>query len=84
MRKILIGSFLLFLSLITTKIAWADDAVSLKVAPLFFDLAINPGEQKTGEIYVQNNSANDTDVTVNFPIFLSMIGGIISFLKIRM
>lgn len=68
-KKILIGSFLLFLSLVTSKKVLAEDAVSLKVAPLFFDLQINPGEEKTGQIYVENNSQNDTDVTVSFSDF---------------
>ena len=68
-RKILLGCFLLLFSLVCNKKVLAADAVSLKVAPLFFDLKIDPGGQKTGQIYVENNSANDTDVTVSFSDF---------------
>ena len=68
-RKILLGCFLLLFSLVCDKKVLAADAVALKVAPLFFDLQINPGEEKTGQIYVENNSANDTDVSVSFSDF---------------
>jgi hypothetical protein len=68
-KKILVVIFLFFLSFTATKKVLASDAVALKVAPLFFDLNVNPGEQKTGQIYVENKSENEMHVAVEFSDF---------------
>ena len=36
--------------------------VVLKVAPLFFDLQIDPGGEKTGKIYIENASDQELDI----------------------
>ncbi|MFA5926337.1 MAG: DUF916 domain-containing protein [Parcubacteria group bacterium] len=47
----------------------AEGPVSLTVSPLYFDLEINPGEEKTGKIYVGNNSDQNLDIAVEFSDF---------------
>jgi hypothetical protein len=47
----------------------AEGPVSLTVSPLNFDLEINPGEEKTGNIFVGNDSEQDLEITVEFSDF---------------
>jgi hypothetical protein len=47
----------------------AESPVSLSVSPLFYDLQVNPGENKEGEIRVKNNSENRVDIKTEFSDF---------------
>lgn len=67
-----------FLSFVVTDNVLAKGEVSLKVAPLFFDLQINPGQEKTGKIYIENNSDEKILITPEFSdFFVNAEGGYI-------
>ncbi len=47
----------------------AEGPVSLTVSPLYYDLGVNPGEEKTGKISIGNNSDQNIDIGVEFSDF---------------
>jgi hypothetical protein len=68
MRKFLAVIVLIFLSSFPAKPVVADE-LALKVAPLFFDLNIDPGGEKSGQIYLENKSDSDQNINVEFSDF---------------
>jgi hypothetical protein len=49
--------------------ARAEGPVSISVSPLYYDLEISPGEEKTGTIFVGNGSEQALDVSAEFSDF---------------
>ncbi|MFA5871984.1 MAG: DUF916 domain-containing protein [Parcubacteria group bacterium] len=50
-------------------IANAAGPLSLGISPLSYDLKVDPGEEKTGKLYIENTSDEDIDVTAEFSNF---------------
>lgn len=48
---------------------FAAGKVSLRVAPLAYDLVISPGEQKSGQIFIENISDQDLEISTEFSDF---------------
>lgn len=51
------------------------DMIALRISPLSYDLKINPGEEKTGKLYIENTSEADIDVQAEFSNFFVDDGG---------
>lgn len=46
-----------------------EGPIALRISPLSYDLEINPGEQKSGKIYIENISDNDIEIQAEFSNF---------------
>jgi hypothetical protein len=79
MKKQLICFFiffwLFFFCLKNVKAASPENSISFKAAPLYFDLMANPGEEKEGEIYLENTSQKDLIIDSSFSDFFVDIQG---------
>jgi len=53
----------------------AEEKVSLRVSPLAFDWTMNPGEEKTGSIQIENLSETDIEINVESADFFMDDGG---------
>jgi len=49
--------------------------IALRISPLSYDLEINPGEEKSGKIYIENTSDADIEVQAEFSNFFVDTGG---------
>lgn len=57
--------------IVSSGLARADDGspIALRIAPLSYDLTINPGEEKSGKIYIENISDVDIEVQAELSNF---------------
>lgn len=46
-----------------------QNKISLRVSPLYYDLTVNPGEEKSGKLLVENVSEQNIDISVEFSDF---------------
>jgi hypothetical protein len=55
----------------SNKSVYADEGspLALRISPLSYDLEINPGEEKSGKIYIENTSNADVEVQAEFSNF---------------
>ena len=54
------------------------DPIALRISPLSYDLQINPGEEKSGKIYIENTSDAEIEVQAEFSdFFVDDAGGYI-------
>lgn len=51
------------------KAATNGKTISLEIAPLYFDLNLNPGQENSGKIYIENKSENDWQIDSEFSDF---------------
>jgi hypothetical protein len=49
--------------------------IALRISPLNYDLEINPGEEKSGKIYIENTSDADVEIQAEFSNFFVDDGG---------
>jgi hypothetical protein len=61
--------FVLLLASGHLKSAKAQNNVSLRIAPLSYDLAINPGEEKSGKLFLENGANGDLEIQAEFSDF---------------
>jgi hypothetical protein len=55
--------------------ATEGNPISLRISPLSYDLEINPGDQKSGKLYIENVSDADVEVQTEFSNFFVDDGG---------
>jgi hypothetical protein len=53
----------------SNNVAKASSSITLRAAPLSYDLQVNPGQEKSAELYIENMSSDDVGIEVEYSDF---------------